>query len=500
MGFQAFSIHFEMIGFIVEIFSAPNLRLPLRPIWIRLIIQLLSLSLLVVIAQPARADVPTVPTLVSFTMSPNNIDIATPNTTITFDLIVSNQTGIASTQAFVTFTDGTNNSIVIPIVRLDSPINNSLQTVEFRGTYTVPSNLPTGVYTATSTPITGLTATGATGYSTQSLSARTNSTLLGAVNALTIRNGGYLNLAYSTFVGPTFNTLLGNKFVNQKYNSQPAPVWKVGESFNPSDYYELQVPSLALKVKTATPTVCTTDGVTLTLISGGICGFTVYTDKTVDYQYKQDVEVVTVTAARTKPIYSVGSIPTQSSSVLPLSISGPFIYTPSGIIIPISATPSVCYPVGTYITVISGGTCTLNYSSPATANLLASDVYPLTFQITRTPQTVNFSVPATITVSSRPLSLSASSSTGLPVTFRSLTPTVCSVTQNSLSLLAAGACGIEADQVGTTTISPASSTQTVLVTAKAPVISKKVNCSKNKKIKVVIGVKCPDGQKVVKKA
>jgi hypothetical protein len=37
------------------------------------------------------------------------------------------------------------------------------------------------------------------------------------------------------------------------------------------------------------------------------------------------------------------------------------------------------------------------------------------------------------------------------------------------------------------------------VTAKAAVISKKANCLKNKKIKVVIGVKCPDGQKVVKK-
>ena len=484
----------------MQFFDAYHSRTPLRLIWTKLSFSLLSLSLLIVFTQPVRADVPTVPTLVSFTMSPSNIDVATPNTTITFDLIVSNPTGIASTQTLVTFTDGTNDTIVTPIVRVDSPVNNSLQTVEFRGTYTVGSNLPTGVYTATAAPIAGLTTTGATGYSTQSLTAKTDSTLLGAVNALTIRNSGNLNLAYPTFIGPTFNTLLGNKFVNQKYNSQPSPIWKVGESFNPSDYYELEVPSLTLKVKTATPTVCSTDGSTLTLVSAGICGFTVYTDKTVDYQYRQDVEAVTITTARTKPIYSVGTIPTQSSSVLPLSISGPFIYTPSGILIPVSATPNVCYPVGSFITIISGGTCTLNYSSPANVNSLASDVYPLTFQITRTVQTVSFSPPPTVSILSKVLSLSASSSAGLPVSFQSLTPVICSVTQNSLNLLGAGRCGIEADQAGTATISPASSTQTVLVTGVASVISKRINCVGNKKVKMVIGAKCPAGYKAVKNA
>jgi hypothetical protein len=98
------------------------------------------------------------------------------------------------------------------------------------------------------------------------------------------------------------------------------------------------------------------------------------------------------------------------------------------------------------------------------------------------------------------LSLSAHSSAGLPLSFQSLTPAICSVTQNSLNLLGAGTCGIEADQAGTTTISPASSTQTVLVTGVASVISKRINCVRNKKVKMVIGAKCPTGYEVVKKA
>jgi len=125
------------------------------------------------VAQRAFADAPTVPTLISFTMSPNSVDIATANTDVTFDLIVHSPTGIWSNQVLVTLTDGGSNSVVVPITRTDSPVNSSLQNVEFKGSLNVASNLPTGVYKATSAPITGLTSTGGQCYSTQSLSATT---------------------------------------------------------------------------------------------------------------------------------------------------------------------------------------------------------------------------------------------------------------------------------------------------------------------------------------
>ena len=455
------------------------------------------------IATPARADVPTTPTLVSFTMSPDSVDVATSKTTVTFDLIVNNPTGIASTQDLVTLTDGFTNTIVLPIVRTDSPVNASLQTVEFKGTFTIAGTLPSGVYTATAAPIIGLTTTGANGYSMQSVSATTASTVLGAKNALLVRSGGYLNYAYNTFVGPTFNTALGNKFVNPAYNSVAAPIWKVGEIFNPSTYYELEVPTLSLKVKTTTPAICTTDGKLLNLIATGNCEFIVYTDKTLDYQYKQDDEVVTVTGARTKPVLTLSTVSTQSSATLPLSIQGPFVYGPAGLVIPVSATPTVCFPVGSYITIISGGTCTLNYLSPATATSLASDLTPLTFQITRTAQIVNFTAPSTGQLANKTLTLSATASSGMPVAFQSDSPAICSVTGNSLNLLAPGNCQVEAIQAGTATVSPASATQSITVTgvaataAKKPA-AKKIACVKNGKIKTFTAAKCPAGYKVKK--
>ena len=453
--------------------------------------------------QPANADAPTVPTLVSFTMSPNSVDIATPNTTVTFDLVVSNPSGISSNQVLVTLSDGGSNTVFVPIVRTDSPVNSALQTVEFKGTYNVSSNLPTGVYKATAAAVTGLTATGSQGYSTQTLSATTTSTVVGATNALLVRNGGYLNFAYSTFTGPAFNLTLANHFVNPKFNSAPAPIWKVGESFNPSDYYELTVPTLAMKVKTVTPAICTSNGTTISLIATGTCEFIVYTEKTLDYQYKQDDEVVSVTAARTKPTFSLGTIATQSSTTLPLSIQGPFVYGPLGLVIPVTATPTVCYPVGTYVSIISGGTCTLNYSTPASANFLASDITPLTFQITRTAQTVAFTAPATAALANKTLALTATASSGNAVSFQSDSPTICSVTGNSLNLLAPGNCQVEAIQAGTATVSPASATQSITVTgvaataAKKPA-AKKIACVKNGKIKTFTAAKCPAGYKVKK--
>jgi hypothetical protein len=455
------------------------------------------------VVQSAQADTPTVPTLVSFTMSPNSVDIATPNTTVTFDLIVNNPAGISSNQVLVTLTDGGSNSVVVPILRTDSPVNSPLQTVEFKGSYTIASNLPTGVYKATAAPVIGLTTTGSQGYSTQILSATTTSAVVGAENSLTIRNGGYLNFAYSTFTGPAFNLTLANHFVNPKFNSVALPIWKVGESFNPNDYYELVVPTLSLKVKTTTPRICTTNGVTVSLIAIGNCEFIVYTDKTLDYQYRQDIQFVSVTAARIKPNFSLGSVTTQSSTTLPLSISGPFVYGPFGLVIPVTTTPTVCYPVGSYITIISGGTCTLTYSTPASADYLASDVSTLTFEITRTTQTVAFTAPSTAALASKTLTLSATASSGAAVSFNSVSPNICSVTGNSLNLLSSGSCQVQAIQPGTATVLPASATQSITVTATTATVAKKpaarkILCMKNGKTKILTGKKCPVGYKVQK--
>jgi hypothetical protein len=464
---------------------------------------ILSIGLLLGLAQPVYADAPTKPTVVSFTMIPDTVDISTPNTVVTFNLVVTNPMGISTTQTQATLSDGGNYSLVTSLVRTDSPVKNSLTTVTFQGTLKIPSSFPSGAYFATAKPISALTSDGSVGFPTDLLYATSTSKVVGAEDALLVRKSGDLNYNYSTFHGPAYDKTLGLNFINQKYSLASSPLWRVGESFNPNDYYELTIPTLSLKVKANTPTFCTSDGTTLKFIAIGACSFTVYTDKTLDYMYQKSDQVVSVTAARSKPAYAVGSIATQSSTTLPLSIQGPFIYGPLGLVTPVAATPTVCYASGTYITIISGGTCTVNYSSPATSDYAASDLYPLTFQITRTAQSVSFTAPTSAPLTSKSLVLTATASSGLQVTFQSTSPAICSATGNSLNLLSPGTCGVEADQIGSATIAPASSTQSITIigsqaqVAKKPTV-KKIVCVKNGKSKTFQGTKCPAGYKAKK--
>jgi hypothetical protein len=369
--------------------------------------------------------------------------------------------------------------------------------VTFVGTITIPSNLPTGAYFATANPIASLNADGTSGYTSSSLSATTTSKVVGAEDALLVRKNGDLNYDYLTFNGPAYDKSNGSIFINPKYNSVAAPIWKVGESINVSDYFELSVPTLTLKIKANTTSICTSDNYTLKFIAVGGCSFTVYTDKTLDYRYEKLDQIIAISAARTKPMYTVGTIATQSSANLPLSIAGPFIYGPTGLVVPVSVTPSVCSTAGTYINVISGGTCTVNYSTPASSSYLASDVYALTFNITRNTQTVSFVAPASVALSSKTLSLTATASSRLAVSFVSTTPSVCAVSGNTLNLVAPGTCGVEADQLGSTTIAPASTTQSITVTGTLPASktgkAKTIVCLKSGKSKTFTGSKCPAG-------
>jgi len=457
----------------------------------------LTLSTIVGSIQNAYADAPTKPIISSFTITPDTVDVATANTVISLDLVATNPSGIASSQTLATLTDGGSNVLTVALVRTDSPIQNSLTTVKFHGTISIPSTLPAGVYTASAAPVTGLTYNGIGGYQSEVAIAKTTSKVVGAEDSLLVRSSGVLNYGYATFVGPAWNKTAGIDYLNPKYKSVADPIWKVGESVNLSDYYELQVPALALKVKSNSPTVCTVDGTTLKFILTGSCSFTVYTDATINYQTFKDDQSVSISSARTKPTYFVGTIPTQSSATLPLSIQGPFVAGPLGYVLPVTATPTVCYGVGNYITVISGGTCTVNYSSPASSSYLASDVFPITFEITRTAQSISFVAPATAAVATKTLALNATASSGQLVTFQSATPAICSVTGNSLNLLTAGTCQITANQNGTTTIAPASMSQSIVITGAlaSPKAVKKLVCIKNGKTKTVTSKKCPSGYK-----
>ena len=460
-------------------------------------------ALLITVLMPITASYANVkPVVESFTFTPNEVELISANTNVAFELVVSHPAGIRNTTTQVTLTGPYGSTLSTNLTRTDSPINLTLNKVTFRGTLTIPQNINYGAYTVSVAEVSNNSSAGYE-YGTGVITPSKLRDLVGAEIALLVRNNDELNLVYDTFVGPTHNTTLGISYNNPSvYNNNNPPIWKVGETYTPSKYFESRVSSLPLIVTTSTPTICSTDGKELKLIATGSCTFKVSTLKTKDYALKEVTQNVQITAARSKPELVIGSIATQTSKNLPKTVEIFRVYSPTGTwVLPQATTPTVCIAAGFYVQIIGGGTCTLTYQSEATTTYLASDLYKVSFEVTRDPQTINFSLPTSINLSSKTVALSATASSGGALFYTTSTPDSCSITGSTLNLLKSGNCSVTATQPGTLTLAPISATANVMITGAVAPIKKTITCVKGKKIQKKSGVnpRCPKGFKVKSK-
>jgi hypothetical protein len=442
------------------------------------------------------------PVVESFTFTPNEVELISANTNVAFELIVSHPSGIKNITTQVSLTGLFGSTLATSLTRTDSPVNLALSKVTFRGTLTVPQNINTGAYVLSVAEVSNNSSAGYE-YGTGVITSSKLRDLVGAESALLIRNNGELNLVYDTFVGPTHNTSLGIAYRNPSvYNNNNPPIWKVGETYTPSKYFESWVSSLPLVVTTSSPTICSTDGKELKFIATGSCTFKVSTLKTKDYILKEIVQDVTITAARSKPELVIGTIDSQTSKNLPKTIEIFRVYSPSGNwVLPQTTTPTVCIAAGFYVQIIGGGTCALTYQSEATTTYLASDLYKISFEVTRDPQTITFSPPTSVNLSIKTVALSATTSSGGALLYTTSTPDNCSIAGTTLNLLKSGNCSVIATQPGTSTLAPISATATVMIAGTVAPTKKTITCIKGKKTKKVSGVspKCPKGFKVKSK-
>jgi len=442
------------------------------------------------------------PVVESFTFTPNEVELISANTNVAFELVVSHPAGIKNTTTQVSLTGPFGSTLATNLTRTDSPVNLALNKVTFKGTITIPQNINNGAYTVSVAEVFNNSSAGYE-YGTGVITPGKLRDLVGAESALLIRNSGELNLVYDTFVGPTHNTTLGIAYSNPSvYNNNNPPIWKVGETYTPSKYFESRVSSLPLVLTTSTPTICSTDGKELKLIATGSCTFKVSTLKTKDYALKEVTQNVTITAARIKPELVIGTIASQTSKSLPKTVEIFRVYSPTGTwILPQATTPTVCIAAGFFVQIIGGGTCTLTYQSEATTTFLASDLYKVSFEVTRDPQTITFSLPTSANLSSKTVALSATASSGGSVLYTTSTPDSCSITGSTLNLLKSGNCSVTATQPGSPTLAPISATATVMINASVTPTKRTITCVKDKKTKKVSGVnpKCPKGYKVKSK-
>ena len=441
------------------------------------------------------------PVIESFTFTPNDIDLLAADTKVNIELIVSHPSGIENTSTMATLTSARNDTLATNLTRTDFPVNAALSKVTFKGSLVVPRDIATGIYNFSIAAVKNNSSAGYQ-YETDSLDQKNIRNIVGAEYGLLIRSGGDLNLSYDTFVGPSYDSTLGISYNDSaRYNSVAAPIWKVGETFTPSKYYELRVPSLSLGISSSTPLVCSSDGKELKLLKEGLCTFIVSTAKTKDYLVKVSNQTVTITASRIKSELVMDKIASQTAKDLPKLVEIFRVYSLSeGYVMPKSATPEVCFPIGFSVRIVSGGTCTITYQTGETATFLASDLYRVSFEVARDPQTISFNLPSTANVASKSLSLTATASSGAAVTYSTTSTDICSITGSTLNLLKSGNCAVTATQVGTSTLTPISSTATVMLTGAVVTSKKSITCVKSKSTKKVSGTnpKCPKGYKLKK--
>ena len=466
---------------------------------LKTIVTTLLLAITTIYAPQAYANQK--PIIESFTFNPNEIDIVLGETKINFELIVSHPSGIANLSTMVTLTNSSTSNFSTYLTRTDSPVNYALEKVVFKGTLVIPRSIEPGIFKIKADSISNNPSAGYQ-FGTGIIEPSLTRPLLGGESGLLVRSNGELNLPFETFVGPAYDSKLSFVYNDQvKYNSNNTPIWKVGETFFPSRYFELRVPALELLVTSRTPKICSSDGKKLDLILEGDCSFTVSTVKTRDYMSRSYSQSVTVTSARLKTELTIEKIANQDSRNLPKTIMIPKVYHfAEGYVMPQSLTPTVCVGIGFYVKIVGGGTCTLTYQVAGSSTYLASDIYKVTFEVIRDLQTITFTPSATANISSKSLTLNATASGGGLITYATSSTGVCSVSGSTLNLLKAGNCSVTATQAGTSTLAPVSATASITLTGTAVAAKKTITCIKGKTNKKVTGTnpKCPAGYKLKK--
>ena len=360
-----------------------------------------------VVVTPAANAATENPIVESFSFTPNEIELFSNDTTVNFEAVISHPLGIENTSLVVTLSNNQNSNFLIYLYRTDSPVNPTLQKVTFKGSVKLPRNISQGVYVPSLSSARNNKSTNYQ-YETGVTKPKNFRSLVGAENGLLVRNDGNLDLNYSTFEGPTYNSLIESQFTNtSKYNSSVVPVWRVGETYKLSDYFEQQVPGLNLSVTSLTPLVCLAESTQLKFLKEGYCGFKVSTPKTKDYLEKKYEESVSILPAKSKQTLTISKVENQTVKEFPTYLALPQVYSGSQAwILPTSITPLVCFTSGFSVKMMSSGKCSLTYQVPATTELLASDVYTQSFDVIKEGETVVAPTPtpvATPTPTARPV-------------------------------------------------------------------------------------------------
>lgn len=145
----------------------------------------------------------------------------------------------------------------------------------------------------------------------------------------------------------------------------------------------------------------------------------------------------------------------------------------SGLPVAVTVDPvstAVCSVVGTTVTFLTGGTCTLRANQAGTAGWTAAPEVVDSVTVTKQNQNISFDAPVGATAgTSRVLSATSSSGLGVALAVVPASATVCALSGSTVRYLAPGTCTIRANQAGNAVyFAAAPITESTVVTAAKP--------------------------------
>jgi hypothetical protein len=202
---------------------------------------------------------------------------------------------------------------------------------------------------------------------------------------------------------------------------------------------------LPVSYASTTTSICTVAGSTVTLVAIGTCdieakqaggsGYAAAPWVTNGFKVTLDPQTITfpTIAAVTYGVAPFGLSATASSG-LAVSFA--------------STTSSVCTVSATTVTIVGGGTCTIDATQAGNSIYAAATPVYQSFTVHAEAQTITFPTVPSTPLSDGSVTLDATASSGLPVTYASTTTPVCTVSGSTVTLLTTGTCTIEAKQNG----------------------------------------------------
>ena len=211
---------------------------------------------------------------------------------------------------------------------------------------------------------------------------------------------------------------------------------------------------LPVSFASSTSAVCTVSGATVTLLAVGTCTIQATQAGNTSYAPATPVSQSFQVTQQTQTI-NFGLLSNQAYGGALITLSA---IASSGLAVAFnSLTPGVCTTLGSTLTLVGVGTCTIQATQAGNVNYAVATPVAQSFQVTQGNQIITFGTLVNRVFGTSPFGVSATSSSGLPVSFSSNTPSVCAVSASTVTLLSLGQCGIEAIQLGNGVFAPAGS-------------------------------------------